>query len=58
MLLTPQVSKDSDLTSDLSTKDVLSWYSKGMTADKKVRSTLTVQSVLTTSDKILCTQNQ
>ena len=51
MLLTPQVSKDSDLTSDLSTKDVLSWYSKGMTADKKVRSTLTVQSVLTTSDK-------
>jgi len=51
MLLTPQVSKDSDLTSDLSTKDVLSWYSKGMTADKKVRSTLTVQSVLSTSDK-------
>ena len=51
MLLTPEVSKDSELTSDLSGKDVLSWYSKGMTSDKNVRSTLTVESVLSTSDK-------
>lgn len=51
MLLTPAVSKESEITSDLSEKDVLSWYSKGMVSDKNVRSTLTVESVLSTSDK-------
>lgn len=51
MLLTPDVSKDSELTSDVGSKDVLSWYSRGMISDKKVRSTLTVESVLETSDK-------
>ena len=51
MLLTPEVSQDSELTSGLNGKDVLSWYSKGMTSDKNVRSTLTVESVLSTSEK-------
>lgn len=51
MLLTPDVSQESELTSDAGSKDVLAWYSKGMTSDEKVRSTLTVQSVLETSDQ-------
>ncbi|MCI5730360.1 MAG: GldG family protein [Eubacterium sp.] len=51
MLLTPEVSQDSELTSGLNGKDVLCWYSKGMTSDKNVRSTLTVESVLSTSEK-------
>ncbi len=51
MLLTPEVSKESELTSDLSEKDILSWYSVGMTSDSKVRSSLTVEPILTTSEK-------
>ena len=51
MLLTPKVSKESELTSDLGSKEVLAWYSKGMISDKKVRSTLTVESVLETSNQ-------
>lgn len=51
MLLTPDVAKESELTGDVGEKDVLSWYSKGMISDQKVRSTLTVESVLKTSNK-------
>jgi ABC-2 type transport system permease protein len=51
MLLTPEVSSDSnDITADIGNKDVLAWYSKGMTSQSKVRSTLTVTSLLQTSD--------
>ena len=51
MLLTPEASTESsDLTAGLGEKDVLAWYSKGMTSEKKVRSSLTVESVLQTSD--------
>lgn len=51
MLLTPDAAKESELTGDVGEKDILSWYSKGMTSDQKVRSTLTVESVLETSSK-------
>lgn len=51
MLLTPALSKDSELISEVGEKAVLSWYSKGLISDQKVRSTLTVESVLETSDQ-------
>ncbi len=51
MLLTPEVNDDSNsITADVGTKDVLAWYSKGMTSQSKVRSTLTVESLIQSSD--------
>lgn len=50
MLLTPKVVNESELTADVGEKTVLSWYSKGLISDQKVRSTLTVEPVLETSN--------
>lgn len=54
MLLTPKISEGSSITADATNANTLAWYSRGMTADKKVRSTLTTESVLETSDKSYC----
>ena len=54
MLLTPKLSEDSSLATDVAKADTLAWYSRGLTADKKVRGTLKVESVLETSAKSYC----
>lgn len=51
MLLTPKASENSNtISADIGDLSTLAWYSCGMTADKKVRGTLTTESVLESSD--------
>lgn len=54
MLLTPQAVEENSIAGDVGSKSTLAWYSRGMTAEKKVRGTLTTESVLETSDKAYC----
>lgn len=52
MLLMPKATEDSNnITADVGNASTMAWYSRGMTADKKVRGTLTTESVLESSDK-------
>lgn len=52
MLLMPKTVEDSNgITADVGNSSTMAWYSRGMTADKKVRGTLTTESVLNSSDK-------
>lgn len=54
MLLTPQAVDGSSIAADVGSKSTLAWYSRGLTAEQKVRGTLTTESVLETSDKAYC----
>lgn len=55
MLLTPTLSENSVISEDkVGQANTLAWYSKGMTADKKVRGSLTTESILKTSEKAYC----
>lgn len=54
MLLTPKAVEGNSIAEDVGSKGTLAWYSRGLTAQSKVRGTLTTESVLETSDKAYC----
>lgn len=54
MLLTPNATEGNSIAADVGNAGTMAWYSRGMTADKKVRGSLTTESVLETSDEAYC----
>ena len=54
MLLTPKAVEGNSLAADVGKAGTMAWYSQGMTADKKVRGSLTTESVLETSEAAYC----
>lgn len=54
MLLTPNVVEGNSIAADVGNASTMAWYSRGMTADAKVRGSLTTESVLVTSKDAYC----
>ena len=54
MLLTPKAVDGNSIVEDVGSKSTLAWYSRALTAESKVRGTLTTESVMETSDKAYC----